>query len=46
MRLLWQGSSRNGGSVDGGGGKLLERSACWPMCGSMEEWRCDGGNGA
>jgi hypothetical protein len=32
--------------VDGGGGKLLERSACWPMCGGMEEWRSDGGNGA
>jgi hypothetical protein len=32
--------------VDGGGGKLLERSACWPMCGSMEEWQSDSGNGA
>ncbi len=32
--------------MDGGGGKLLERSACWPMCGGMEEWRSDGGNGA
>ncbi len=30
--------------MDGGGGKLLERSACWPMCGGMEEWRSDGGN--
>ncbi len=36
-RLLWQGSRRNRGPVDGGGGKLLERSACWPMCGGMEE---------
>jgi hypothetical protein len=32
--------------VDGGGGKLLERSACWPMCGGMEEWWSDSGNGA
>ncbi len=46
VRLLWQGSRRNRGPVDGGGGKLLERSACWPMCGSMEEWQSDSGNGA
>jgi hypothetical protein len=47
VRLLWLGSRRNRGPVDGGGGKLLERSACWcPMCGGMEEWRSDGGNGA
>jgi hypothetical protein len=39
------GSRRNGEPVDGGGGKLLERSACWPMCGGMEEWRSDSGNG-
>jgi hypothetical protein len=32
--------------VDGGDEKLLERSACWPMCGSMEDWRSDGGTGA
>jgi hypothetical protein len=32
--------------VDGGGGKLLERSACWPMCSSMEDWWSDGGTGA
>ncbi len=29
----------------GGGGKLLERSACWPMCGGMEDWQSDGGTG-
>ncbi len=46
MRLLWLGSRRNRGPVDGGGGKLLDRSACWPICGSMEEWGSDGGNGA
>ncbi len=40
------GSRRNIGPVDGGGGKLLERSACWLMCGSMKEWRSEGGNGA
>ncbi len=33
-------------AVDGGRGKLLERSACWPMCGGLEEWRSDGGDGA
>ncbi len=32
--------------MDGGGGKLLERSACWPMCGGMEDWRSDSGTGA
>jgi hypothetical protein len=34
--------------VDGDGGRLLERSSCWPMCGimDMEEWQSDGGNGA
>jgi hypothetical protein len=31
--------------VYGGGGKLLERSACWPMCGGMEDWQSDGGTG-
>jgi hypothetical protein len=30
--------------VDGGGGKLLESNACWPMCSGMEEWWSDGGN--
>ncbi len=40
------GGRSNRGPVDGGGGKLLERSACWPMCGGMEEWRSDSGNGA
>jgi hypothetical protein len=28
--------------VDGGGGKLLDRSACWPMCGGLADWRSDG----
>ncbi len=47
MRLLWLQSRRNRGSVDGGGEKLLERCACWPMCGSgMEDWQSDGGSGA
>ena len=46
MRLLWQGSRRNRGPVDGGGGKLLERSACWPMCGGLADWWSDGGDGA
>jgi hypothetical protein len=32
--------------VDGGRGKLLEGSACWPMCGDLAEWRSDGGDGA
>jgi hypothetical protein len=32
--------------VDGGGEKLMERSACWPMCGGMEERWSDSGNGA
>ncbi len=32
--------------MDGGGGNLLERSACWPMCSGMEDWRSDGGDGA
>jgi hypothetical protein len=32
--------------VDGGGGKLLERSACWPMCGGLAGWQSDGGNSA
>jgi hypothetical protein len=32
--------------VDGGGGKLLERSACWPMCGGLADWRSDSGDGA
>jgi hypothetical protein len=40
------GSRRNRGPVDGDGGKLLERSACGPMCGSVEEWQSDCGNGA
>ncbi len=31
--------------MDGGGGKLLERSACWPMCSGIENWRSDGGTG-
>ncbi len=30
----------------GGGGKLLERSACWPMCGGLADWRSDYGDGA
>ncbi len=28
------------------GGKLLERSACWPMCGGLVDWWSDGGDGA
>ncbi len=32
--------------MDGGGGKLLERSACWPMRGGMVDWRSDDGAGA
>ncbi len=32
--------------MDGGGGKLLERSACWPMCGGLADWWSDGGDGA
>jgi hypothetical protein len=32
--------------VDGGRGKLLERSACWPMCGGLAELRSDGGDGS
>ncbi len=43
MRLLWLLSRRNRGPVDGGGGKLLERSACWPMCSGLEDWWSDGG---
>jgi hypothetical protein len=31
--------------VDGGGGKLLERSASWPMCIGLADWRSDGGDG-
>ncbi len=31
--------------MNGGGGKVLERRACWLMCGGMEEWRSDGENG-
>jgi hypothetical protein len=45
VKLLWLGSRRNRGPVDGGWGKLLERSACWPICGGMEEWQSDSGNG-
>ncbi len=32
--------------MDGGGGKLLESSACWPMHSGMEDWQSDGGTGA
>ncbi len=32
--------------MDGGRGKLLERSACWPMCGGLVDWRSGGGDGA
>jgi hypothetical protein len=24
----------------------LKRSACWPMCGGLTDWRSDGGDGA
>jgi hypothetical protein len=54
---MWQWSRRNRGSVDGGSGgiaslscwggeRLLERSACWPKCGSMEVWQSPSGNDA
>jgi hypothetical protein len=46
VRLLWLWSRRNRGPVDGGGGKLLERSACWPMSGGLEDWRSDSGDRA
>ncbi len=46
VRLLWLQSWRNRGHVDGSRGKLLERSACWPMCGGLVEWQSDGGDGA
>jgi hypothetical protein len=46
VRLLWLRSWRNRGHVDGGRGKLLERSACWPMSGGLAEWRSDSGDGA
>ncbi len=46
MRLLWLRSRRNRGPVDGGEGKLLERSACLPMCGGLVDWQSDGGDGA
>jgi hypothetical protein len=29
----------------GGSCWMLERSACWPKCGGMEEWQSDSGNG-
>ena len=32
--------------MDGGRGKLLERSACWPMSGGLAEGRSDSGDGA
>jgi hypothetical protein len=32
--------------LDGGRGKLLEGSACWPMCGGLAEWQSDSGDGA
>ncbi len=32
--------------MDGGGGKLLKRSACWPMCGGIKDWQSAGGAGA
>jgi hypothetical protein len=46
MRLLWLRSWSNRGPVDGGGGKMLERSACWPMCGCLAYWQSDSGDGA
>jgi hypothetical protein len=46
VRLLWLWSRRNRGPVDGCGGKLLERSACWPMGGCLEDLGSDSGAGA
>ena len=45
VKLLWLQSRRNRRLVDWGGRKLLERSACWPMCSSMDDWQSDGGDG-
>ncbi len=44
--MLWLRCRRNREPVDGGGGKQLERSACWPICIGMEDWQSDGGTGA
>ncbi len=30
--------------MNGGGGKLLERNACWPMCGGLVDWQSDSGD--
>jgi hypothetical protein len=46
VRLLGLRSRRNRGPVNGGGGKLLGRSAFWPMCIGMVDWQSDGGAGA
>ncbi len=46
VRLLWLRSWRNRGHMDGGRGKLLARSACWPMCSGLAELQSDGGDGA
>ncbi len=32
--------------MDGGREKLLERSACWSICGGLAEWQSDDGDGA
>ncbi len=46
VKLLWLQSRRNRRLVDWGGRKLLERSACWPMCSGLADWRSNGGDGA
>ncbi len=40
------GSRGFAGLLHWGGERLLERSACWPKCSSMEVWWSDSGNGA
>ena len=39
------GSGGFAGLLRWGGEKLLEKSACWPKCGSMEAWLSGSGNG-
>ena len=46
VKLLWQGSRRNRWPADGCGGKLFQRSACWPMCGGLADCWSEGGDDA